>query len=244
MTTTPAPQQHPLQHIAEHWPRLRDMLDTHHGAPWPPAGRMADYLAQLDAADREAVRAARAAQRAAERSPDQLGDRPVPVRLDILDTMRALDAVLLQLADQIAAEIQRPAYGTPRRSAGPLDELGQRMRLVQAADEADARRWHWNGPGRDSGAAAAWLHARIENQPGPFAALDAANRERIERLAAEAAERLDAALDLVRRAQTLDRPCPYCRGELHMHSGDGQPPAVICASCGRTWRETEPEKVA
>lgn len=235
MTTTAATH---LQQIAERWPLLADMLTTHHGAPWPPAGRMTDYLAALDAADREAVRTARAAQRAAERDPEQLGETAAPIRLTVLDTARAVEAGLLALADQVAAAVQRPA-AREIRSAGPLDETGLRLALATTADQADPRRWRFVGT-RTVPQACTWLAARLDDAPGPFERLTLEQRDRITQAAAEAAARVDTALDLTRRATALDEPCPHCRGDLELHSGDGQPPEVRCADCRRTWRESEP----
>lgn len=227
-----------LNTIAANWPHLRDMLTTHHGQPWPPAGRLTDYLNALDAADRETVRAQRAEQRAAERSPDQLGETAAPIRLTVLDTMRAVEAALVALADQTAAQIQRPPVRAAR-SAGRLDDNGLQLALLTAKDSADVRRWRFIGT-RPAPYACAWLASRLDDAPGPFAPLDAAQRDHIARVAAEAADRVDKALDLTRRATVLDEPCPHCRGELKLHGGDGRPPAVTCTSCGRTWRDHEP----
>ncbi|MEW2389329.1 hypothetical protein AB0933_13315 [Streptomyces venezuelae] len=41
--------------------------------------------------------------------PEALGERPVPVRLHILDTMRAIAAALHDTVDQLASSTQRPA---------------------------------------------------------------------------------------------------------------------------------------
>jgi hypothetical protein len=74
-----------------------------------------------------------------------------------------------------------------------------------AEDEADPRRWRYRQH-RTAPFAAAWLVGQVER-----------------------------ALDGVRQAQVVDRPCPLCGGTLGMSSGDGGTPIVACFGCRQEW---------
>lgn len=185
------------------------------------------------------------------------GTSPAPISVDILDTMRDVEHQLVHLADVIASQIQRPAMTRAPRGAGWTPEEIARRDELAAADMADRRRWTWPrlaedaedhrrppSPGRERLArtaigAAAWLAARVEDLPGPFLPLGPNRTAHITTTAAAAADRIETALRIARRAAAVDWPCPVCRGQLQVHGGDGQPPAVQCADCGRAWRERE-----
>ncbi|CAL9662432.1 hypothetical protein [Streptomyces sp. enrichment culture] len=97
-----------LRTIALHWTDLADAA----GQPTQYGGfglGLRGYLARLDQADAEQIEYERlqaAYLRSLERDPIQLGDRPVPVRLHILDTMRVIEAALVACADDIAHAAQ------------------------------------------------------------------------------------------------------------------------------------------
>ncbi|MFD8568460.1 hypothetical protein [Streptomyces sp. NPDC059639] len=90
-----------LRTIVLHWTDLREAA----GAPVQLAAfgiALKGHLARLDDAEQQEYNAHEAAHiRAQERDPLKLGDRPVPVRLHIIDTMRAVEAALARadLAD-------------------------------------------------------------------------------------------------------------------------------------------------
>jgi hypothetical protein len=223
--------RHHLTTIATRWTDLHDALTTTGTGTWPPAGRMTDYLAGLDAADAEEV-AARWALRDLERSPEQLGETRAPIRLHIHDTMRTVEAALVELADQIAADVQRPVIAAPI-NRGWSDEIHRTVALLSAKDSADTRRWGYVGTDRRTAPyAALWLLGRHENTPGPFRKLTLAHADRIDRTAAEAAARVEQALQLTRHSQTLTETCA-CGGQLHLDGGDGTPAAIRCPACGR-----------
>ncbi|MEU6342193.1 hypothetical protein ABZ883_14775 [Streptomyces sp. NPDC046977] len=256
MTRTPIDN---LTTVLRHWDDLHDMLTTTHGTTWPPAGRLRDHLAALTAAERD-ERAQRRADERADSTPDALGESPAPIRLQVLDTMRDVQQALVYCADTIAAAVQRPPMRPAPRGAGWTPaEIAQRDQLA-ANDADDPRRWTWptlargangavtrpyrdrlGGPpmARTAREAANWLILRLQGEPGPFVPLTALHREQIAQAARACAEQVQRAIDLVRDAHRLTEPCPGCRGQLLLHSGDGQPPAVQCADCGRTWTETE-----
>ncbi|GHA28816.1 hypothetical protein GCM10010372_30830 [Streptomyces tauricus] len=219
-----------LQTVINHWTDLQQALGTTQADTWPPVmgiARLADHLK----ADDE-----RQEQRALERSPDQIGATAAPLRVQILDTMRALDEQLVDAADIIADHVQRPATSGKVRVAGPGDDVALALRTLILKDEADARRWSFTDPRRRTAPfAAAWLLARHDGAPGPFAKLTPLHQDAIATAARHAASQVEHALEMTRKTQVLDRPCPHCRGVLRIEGGDGQDPAVKCRGCGRTW---------
>ncbi|MFF5589702.1 hypothetical protein [Streptomyces hygroscopicus] len=239
-----------LQLVIDRWADLADALTARQQTTWPPTMGITRIVLDEDA------RAAHTAERL-DTAPDAPGTRPVPLDLDIYDAMRDVEHQLVHLADVIASQIQRPAMTRAPRGAGWTPEEIARRDQLAAADAADPRRWTWPrlaedaedrrrppGPERERLArtaigAAAWLAGRVENRPGPFLPLGPTRAAQITAVAAAAAARVETALRIARRAAAVDWPCPACRGQLEVHGGDGQPPAVRCADCGRSWHEPE-----
>lgn len=52
-----------------------------------------------------------------------------------------------------------------------------------------------------------------------------------------AAGQVEQALEMARKTQVLECPCPHCRGVLRVEGGDGGTPVVRCEDCSRTWSE-------
>lgn len=239
-----------LRSIALHW------TDLHEAAGQPvTVGAfglgLRGYLARLDQADAEQLEYERhqaAHLRSLERDPMQLGDRPTPVRLHILDTMRAIEAVLVQCADDIAHAAQRaPIAGPTARRTAVAPYRTQREADIAAADRArrqqlahadlvDPRRWRYTGR-RTASHAALWLLARIERAPGPCRRLTDDEEKRIGTVAAGAAARVERALDIAAQQRTLSTPCPDCGGPVDVHGGEGRVPVAHCTGCGRIWTE-------
>lgn len=212
------------------WPDLADALVARQQATWPPTMGVARLV------DRERDEYA-AAHRYLDRRTDQLGETPAPIRLDIVDTMRTIEAELVHRADIIAAEVQRPAMSRAPRHWLAADRA--RRDDLAARDAADPRRWRYPGH-RDAPTAAAWLAGRLAGDPGPFLKLAIRHRDAIQRTAARAASAIETALEMERRTTNVRWPCPHCRGQLVVQGGDGTAPAVMCDDCGRTWRERVP----
>jgi hypothetical protein len=219
-----------LHTVINHWPDLQAALGTTQADTWPPVmgiARLAEHLAADD--DRQALRAL-------ERSPDQIGTTAAPLRIAVLDVMTAVDEQLVDVADQLASAIQRSGTTMEVRSAGPGDDISLQLKTLILKDQVDARRWSWTDPRRRTAPyAAAWLLARPDGAPGPFRKLTGAQHDQIAGAARDAAGQVEEALEMARRTQVLDRPCPHCRGVLRIEGGDGQDPAVRCRGCGRTW---------
>lgn len=219
-----------LRTIATTWTDLQQAL----GAPATIGAfglGLRGYLTALE--EHDATEAA--ALRALERDPAQIGERPAPIRLRVYDTMRAVEAALVELADQTAADVQRsPMSGAPRN--WPAGDRARRDQLARA-DALDPRRWKYTGGRRRTATyAALWLCARVEARPGPFLPLADEQHHRIARVAAGAAERIERVLDIGSETATLAELCG-CGGRIDVHGGAGASPLAHCAGCGRIWSE-------
>ncbi|WP_129307973.1 hypothetical protein [Streptomyces sp. L2] len=227
-----------LRTIALHW------TDLHEAAGQPvTVGAfglgLRGYLARLDAADRDEFNYDRnhaAHLRTQERDPLQLGERPIPVRLHILDTMRLVEAALNDTADQIASSTQRPPMPYAPASWPAADRA--RRNALAHADLADPRRWRWTGRRRTAPYVALWLLARVEDKGGPFRKLTGAELGQIGVVADGAAARIEQALDIAAQQRTLSTPCPDCDGAVDVHGGEGRVPVAHCTGCGRIWAES------
>lgn len=211
-----------LDAIADGWPKLAALLPAGTGgSTWPPA--RSGYLRALDEHDAEDV-----ARYRAERSELALGERPVPLSLEVFDAMRGIETVLCDLADQIAATIQRPAMNAPHAGRGWTDELHLTVMKAAAADAGDPRRWRYGGTGRTAPHAARWLAARLAGASGPFKAMSEEQAELVATVAHGAAQRLGKLIGSERTDSPMDRPCPWCAGDLVMRSGGDDLPRVTC----------------
>lgn len=218
---------------ARHWPDLAEAVAQpaiHGGFGIGLRGHLA---ALADDDQQEYDRWQAAALRALERDPIQLGQRPIPIRLAILDTMTLVETALLDLADQTAALVQRsPMPHAPR--TWPTADRARRNQLADA-DATDRRRWQYVGR-RTAPRAALWLLARVQGQGGPFTALSEQQHARIARTAADAAGRVERALDIASQQRTLERRCG-CGGQIDVYGGAGVRPTAHCTGCGRVWAE-------
>lgn len=241
--TTPAARH--LTLVIRYWPDLAEALGSRSAPTWPPAGRMADYLRDLD--QRDAGEQAAEHQRAAdlrllERDPAQLGERPVPIRLTVLDVMSLVQTDLIECADQIAASVQRPVM-SPLSDGYPAADRRRRELLVMQ-DRRDPRRWSWTGGRPNAPRAALWLLGRVQGAPGPFRTLTALHLDQITAVARTSADRVQRVLDVGEAVAELAEPCPNCGGRLNLHGGAGAPPVARCCGCGRVWTHQDTSSVA
>ena len=221
-----------LQTCAIHWRDLRDALGAptiHHGFGIGLRG----HLAALNEIDPALLVQARADERT-DSSPDALGERPVPVRLAILDTMRAVRAQLLECADQTASAVQRPVMGLLPKTYPAADRARRELLVMQ--DRGDPRRWSWTGGRPDAPYAALWLLARVQGAPGPFRPLTPVQADAIGRVARQSADQVERALDIAAQRRTLEQRHD-CGGRIDVHGGEGRPPVAHCTGCGRIWTE-------
>jgi hypothetical protein len=262
-----------LQIVIDHWTHMRALIDT----TTPPADRL-DYLRRLDQHDRhEAAIAMEHAQHLITRTdeygrpqyeclhcdyvgegrahtprPDrdavQLGERPVPLRLHVVDACRAVEAVLCAVADEIAADVQlaplapmppvkHGGYATRREAQVAAADRARRDRLA-AADAANPSRWSYVMGDRSAVHAARWLLARLDEETVHCKPITGAHRIRIADVAREAAHRIERTIGGVggggdRYSVVMDgRPCPYCGGDLTLYRGGGLDDEVVCDGLG------------
>lgn len=234
-----------LRTVALHWSDL-------HEAAGQPAQigafglGLRGYLARLaDEEQLEYERHQAAHLRTLERDPMQVGVRPIPIRLQVIETMAAIRADLLQCADTIAETVQRtPIKPPPPRRAAYARTRADRLawedhaRRVQAAqdDAADRRRWRWTGIRPDAPRTALWLLGRVQGAPGPFHRLTESEASLIRAVARSCADRMERALDIASQQRTLDQR-HGCGGAIDIHGGEGRLPVAHCTGCGRIWTE-------
>ncbi|MFC8277208.1 hypothetical protein ACFUJR_32695 [Streptomyces sp. NPDC057271] len=237
-----------LRTIARMWPDLVDALGAPTQHSWPPV-ELRGYLAameRLDAEETEARRHQAAHLRTLERSPDQIGTRPVPINITVHDTMRTVEAALLDTADRIARSVQRtpmqppaPARAAYARTRADRVYWEDRARRAEAArkDADDTRRWR-HDTGRTAVRAALWLSGRVEGTSGPFRPLSDTEHRHVALVAAGALARVETALDLAdgRRELSGTHTCP-CGGTIEVYGGAGAAPVARCKGCGAIWSE-------
>ncbi|MFE2019861.1 hypothetical protein ACFW9O_17680 [Streptomyces sp. NPDC059499] len=225
-----------LRAIALVWTDLHTAL----GAPSIVGGfgrGLRAYLTACDALDPEETEAARhqaAALRLLERDPQQIGERPIPIRLHVYEVMRTVEAALVEVADQTAAVVQRPAMSRAPRH-WPANDRARRNEQAEA-DALDPRRWRYTGT-RTAPYAALWLLGRVQGRPGPFRPLSEAQGRHVGYVAAEARHRIEQTLDTGAETAELAHPCPDCGGTITVHGGSGASPLANCSSCGGIWTE-------
>ncbi|MFJ2174362.1 hypothetical protein ACIOHE_15790 [Streptomyces sp. NPDC087851] len=168
-TPRPATAQD-LWTIARHWDDLHDAL-TAQAVTWPPAMGIPTITHTPDSDAAEAATWRAEALRRLERDPAQPGWTAAPLRLGVLDTIRTVEAALVELADQVADQVQRPQItpAPPRRAirtttprpgfdfapvpttdrARRVQENDDRRRdLLAMRDARDPRRWQLPASGR------------------------------------------------------------------------------------------------
>ncbi|TXL91927.1 hypothetical protein EW053_04625 [Streptomyces sp. IB2014 016-6] len=165
-----------------------------------------------------------------DRETEQIGERPVPLRLHVLDTVRAVETALLQVTDEIASEIQRAVITSGRPSS--LDPRQFDIERLAAHDARDPARWRYNRGPRTATAAAQWLRARTHGEAGPCTPLTDDHRQHLHQVATEAARRVEQLLGVERRHDTMPRPCPWCNGPLTLHHGGGDEPEFVTCDNG------------
>ncbi|CAM5608067.1 hypothetical protein GCM10010329_17220 [Streptomyces spiroverticillatus] len=208
-----------LRTIRELWGELLLAIATPPADVWPPR-----QLAQtLHAVDDELL--------VVERAPLVLREHPAPLNLTALDTGLAIERALFALADTLAAAVQRATARDARRWD------------YQDPDAVDIRRAHGS---RAHGLhfASVWIEGRVldeDTEPeqqldgtfvaAPFSVLPEYLLHEARHVVQGAEARLLRTLGLDQRTTPVpDRPCPWCGGELELHTGPDEAPSVTCST--------------
>ncbi|MEU4348284.1 hypothetical protein [Streptomyces sp. NPDC023838] len=226
MTTTRAA----LHLLTLRWTDLANTLGTPAAHAWYGVGIRAHLAAATEPDERDALQAA-AALRALERSPEQIGARPIPLRLDIYEAMREITVDMRQCADVVASRAQLAPMAAAPHGLVLSPTKAARRRQRAAEDAADPRRWPIGTTVRGLESAVNWLTARVTDQPGPFRLLDVDDHHVIRNATRTAIWRAEQALDRgVDTALALAQPCPRCGGQVTM-----QGMRASCGGCRASW---------
>lgn len=222
--------------IREQWGDLLAAIARPPAADWPPRdsrayidGHLADQVDDEHQADDDP---------APGRTPLTLRQHPAPLNLTALDAALDVERDLFDLADQLAAQAQRPVRtGRDRHGRFIRDE----------ADAADPARWtcayHRDaGPadavGHGSRAyglhwAAVWVEGRLlgEDVDGDlFTAVPARVIDEAAAVVSQARRTVERALGRDGRTTDLPEPCPWCGGALAARTRSGGEPLVMCST--------------
>ncbi|MEY9944904.1 hypothetical protein [Kitasatospora sp. GAS1066B] len=226
-----------LRTVRREWGALLVAVETPPAAAWPPA-QLSTHLAQQLAADVDLI--------VADRAPLTLREHPAPLNLAALDAAVRVETLLFDLADTLAAGVQRPIarqrISSPGRPAVWADDQ---------ADAGDPRRWVYRSP-TDPGSrrhglhfAALWVEGRLLDedttpepavdytvQPALFGLLPEHLQHEAIRVAGQCERLVLRVLELDARSTPIEgRACPWCAGAgLVLHTADGQAPRVTCAT--------------
>ncbi|MFD8546810.1 hypothetical protein [Streptomyces sp. NPDC059649] len=212
-----------LRTIREQWAELLLAVETPPADVWPPR-QLAHTLRAVDDEQLDVV----------DRAPLVLREHPAPANLDALDTGLAVERMIFGLADTLAAAVQHSEQGAQR----------------------DPRRWAFADPGaadirhahgsRAHGLhfACVWVEGRVLDEDTtpekqldgtlavpPFAPLPEHLLHEARRTVRIAEGRLLRTLGLDARSTPVpDRACPWCAGDLALHTAPDTAPSVTCST--------------
>ncbi|MEU4092016.1 hypothetical protein [Streptomyces sp. NPDC026673] len=216
--------------IAEQWPDLVDAIDRAPAAEWPP--RESRGFLDQHPADGE-----RARPHPDNRAPLVIREHPAPLNLDALDAAVSTERRLADLADRVAATVQRSIRSVPVPAVSR-----DTVWITHPADATDPARWHYAAPtspgsrARGVPFAARWLAARVTGKSdGDLFGLlpdrlltDAAG------IARDCARGITRALIRDGRTTRLNRACPWCGARLTARTEPGRATeAVITCPTGQ-----------
>ncbi|MFB6618899.1 hypothetical protein ACFCV9_32545 [Streptomyces sp. NPDC056367] len=217
---------HDLAAVREQWGDLLAAIGSPPAAEWPPRdsrayidGRLAD-----DAYGEEEHESPSLG-----RMPLTLREHPAPIDLTALDAALEVERDLFDLADRVAAAVQRPI-------SPALDADGRH--LAEQPDATDPARWHFQAPGSPGSRAyglhwaALWIAGRAlgEIEGDLFTPLPVRLLDEVTGAAHRARRTVERALGRDARTTAIDDPCPWCGGQLTGHARPGGECAVTCSA--------------
>ncbi|MER5413899.1 hypothetical protein [Streptomyces virginiae] len=205
-----------LRVIRGRWADLLLAIETPPADHWPPR-----QLAHTMRDDDELL--------VEDRAPLVLREHPAPLNLGALDAGQAVERLVFGLADTLATAVQRTEQGDPRAWLSPDPAAPDSHRA------AGSRRHGLHF-------ACVWIEGRVlDEDTAPETALDGAISappyevlplhllHEARRTARIAEARVLRALGLDQRETPLPEPCPWCAGDLTLHSAPDGPPSVTCS---------------
>ncbi|SOB83152.1 hypothetical protein [Streptomyces sp. 1331.2] len=226
-----------LRTVREEWGALLVAIETPPADAWPPV-KLSAHLARQQAGDEQLLDVV-------DRVPLTLRQHPAPANLDALDAATRVEGLLFDLADTLAAAVQRPIGRRLVSAPGRPPRWG-----VEEVDAGDPRRWTYRSP-TDPGSrrhglhwAALFVEGRLLDEdatpeprgdrirePALFGLLPEHLRHEAVRVAGQAERLVLRALRIDPREQVIEgRPCPWCAGELTLHTHPQDTPRVTCAT--------------
>lgn len=226
-----------LRTIRQQWGELLLAIETPPAPEWPPA-QLSTHLARQQEADAELLDVV-------DRVPLSLRQHPAPANLDALDAAVRIEELVFDMADTLAAAVQRPPTRTPvnhpRRPTtwvvDPAEAADPRRWIIRSATDPGSRRHglHW---------AAVWVEGRLLDEDTTpeqssvtgrsvalFGLLPEYLRHETIRVAGQCERILLRALQLDARSTVIPgRPCPWCSGELTLHTAPDTAPSVTCST--------------
>lgn len=229
-----------LRAIREQWGDLLAAIDRPPAAEWPPR-ETRSFLDRAELAEHQADDEPTG--RSLGRTPLTIREHPAPLNLTALDAALDTERALFELADTLAAAVQRPVHRRPSLNIpsyiGRTESAFRRTRMVvDRADRDDPARWHYQAPTSPGSRAyglhwaAVWIEGRVLGEDvdrGLFSAVPARLLDEAAAVARRARADVERALNRDGRTVTLDAPCPYCAGELTGATQVGGEPFVWCA---------------
>jgi hypothetical protein len=146
----------------------------------------------------------------------------------------SVERELFDLADAVAEQVQDPIR---------LARDARGRTITDQADAADPARWHYQAPTSPGSRAyglhwaTVWVEGRVlgEDQDELFAPVPPRLLDEAAATTARARRTVERALGRDGRITSLDRPCPWCGGELAGYTKPGGEPYVTCGTgeaCG------------
>ncbi|MEU8950914.1 hypothetical protein [Streptomyces sp. NPDC048489] len=228
-----------LAAIREQWGDLLAAIERPPAAEWPPR----ETRAFLDRATLDEPGDDEPTGRSLGRLPLTIREHPAPLNLDALAAAVDTERALFELADLLAAAVQRPvrrrpSLDIPSYSGRPAPLLRRPRVVVDRADRDDPARWQFQSPTTPGSRAyglhwaAVWVEGRVLGEDltrGLFRPLPLRLLDEAASVARRARADVERALNRDGRTTAVDRPCPYCGGELTGATQVGGEPFVWCA---------------